>query len=402
MNKLSENYNSNILSEKKFFWLFVIGPIAYLVMYFQLIYFNAIAIPFLTYNYILVGIIIYYNYNNFNLPLVLCVVYLSLIVLFIGNLNDMQSKFTSSLRYVVTIASFIYFASSQTRMITAKKVSKMMSVFSILYIVIYYLSVFLFPIMGKASIKFSATGSIMYLEGFFSVHNFAFTMASFALYFYVIDKKKYSIISAIAGLFTGTRTGLLLNGMLLILINKEYLFSKYNRFRNISILLISLIITSIIVIYEPNNPITNTYERFFSADYTADKSFSDLDKYSSGRTKLWEIAFIELKNSLNSTEIIFGHGPLASLLVNEKKIGIPLWFHNDFVEIVFAYGILGILLYLGTAYYFLSNANNKFLFLYFFLIAANFNGFYQYMNIPVLLSLRIMEDGHLGNRLSLK
>jgi hypothetical protein len=124
--------------------------------------------------------------------------------------------------------------------------------------------------------------------------------------------------------------------------------------------------------------------QFFSLLITATENFSRLS-----RIVIWKSWWIEITR-FSFENWITGKGFYMSIVLNFKNLRWAEWFHNDFLSIMFSYGIIGFAFYVGLfVRIFRDNKdlimNNVFLFTFYFtmLFAAFFNGMYYYF--PILL-----------------
>jgi hypothetical protein len=124
--------------------------------------------------------------------------------------------------------------------------------------------------------------------------------------------------------------------------------------------------------------------QFFSLLITATENFTRLS-----RMVIWKSWWLEM-NRFSFENWITGKGFYMSVTANYRNLNWAEWFHNDFLSIIFSYGIIGFAFYAGLfVRIFRDNKdlimNNVFLFTFYFtmLFAAFFNGMYYYF--PILL-----------------
>ena len=107
------------------------------------------------------------------------------------------------------------------------------------------------------------------------------------------------------------------------------------------------------------------------------------------RVMLWKSWFLEMKEFI-WYHYLSGKTFFASLLANKYNLHHKVWFHNDFLSVVYSYGLFCLVMYVGLwVIIYRSYAKiikrNVFIFVFYFagVFAAFFNGYYYYF--PVLL-----------------
>lgn len=112
-------------------------------------------------------------------------------------------------------------------------------------------------------------------------------------------------------------------------------------------------------------------------------SKSMLESLSGSRSVFWKVdinAFFEADTS----KMLFGHGFDYVYALNLKMVGMEIWAHNDFINILLSIGLVGFFVYVGILSKTMKNIskwNSRFdtlLLLLYFLFPAFFNGFYSY------------------------
>lgn len=118
---------------------------------------------------------------------------------------------------------------------------------------------------------------------------------------------------------------------------------------------------------------------------TITDNFTSLSRFLIWKFWFWEISGFQWQ------EWLYGRSYIASHLANLKNIGFRLWFHNDFLSIIYAYGIPAAVFYTG----FLINIfrdhrkqilSNCYIFLFYstFILSAFINGLYKYFPVFIL------------------
>ena len=107
------------------------------------------------------------------------------------------------------------------------------------------------------------------------------------------------------------------------------------------------------------------------------------------RVIIWSSWFQEM-GTFSIIDLFIGKGFTNSIQANLENVGTPIWFHNDFLSIIYSYGILPVIFYI---YLFIriyqtnkeKIKSNLFIFAAFLstFLSGFFNGFYYYF--PILL-----------------
>jgi O-antigen ligase len=202
--------------------------------------------------------------------------------------------------------------------------------------------------------------------------------------------KWYFLIALLASLlfmlYSGSRTFLVavFLAFTLFLVNRKTLIYLLTLF--------AALVLVIIYRFELHQIFKNTIlEQFTSLVITVVDNSSRLSRLLIWRSWWYEIQQFTWFNFL------VGKTYIASTKANLLNIHFGEWFHNDFLSITFAYGVLALILYL-TLFYKIYHENSKiirkniFLFLYFFamLFSAFFNGFYYYFPIFLIFTFLYM------------
>jgi hypothetical protein len=189
----------------------------------------------------------------------------------------------------------------------------------------------------------------------------------------------FSILAFMLMFFTGVRTWIAVFAVSLILYAIQRKYFK--------IAAIMFLVGLVLVLFR-ESLYAQTKEtfigQFFSLVNTAIGNFTHLS-----RMVLWKSWWLEMSR-FSLENWITGKGFYMSIVLNFKNLRWAEWFHNDFLSIMFSYGIIGFAFYVGLfVKIFIDNKdlirNNVFLFTFYFtmLFAAFFNGMYFYY--PILL-----------------
>jgi len=226
-----------------------------------------------------------------------------------------------------------------------------------------------------------------YNNGLFRVPHLANYFFGFLFLFYGFafqKKRKWyffiaMLVSIILMLYSGSRTFVVVALLALIL----FLFNR----KTLGFLLALSVIMVLMIVYrfELYMNLEGTYlEHYASLIVTTIDNYTNLS-----RIKIWNSWWDEIQQ-FTWYDYLIGKTFIASKSANFENIKFREWFHNDFLSIVYAYGILPLILY-SAFFYKVYKENSKFirkntfLFVYFFamVFSAFFNGFYYYF--PVFL-----------------
>ena len=204
---------------------------------------------------------------------------------------------------------------------------------------------------------------------------FAITLVQYQLY----HKKSYIgsfIISSLCILMGTSRTYLavlLCAWMLFIYIKIE----NKKAFPSIVVVGVSLFVLIVLI-----SPVS---EKFFDTASRTNIGMDPLEAFTSGRSVFWYYDVVNIFKS-KPFELIFGHGVNWLFYLNYAYFGNPLWAHNDFIQILSDYGLLGLTIYLWALGSLTNNllkgrhisALPVFFLLFMWFFNAFFNMFYTY------------------------
>lgn len=196
------------------------------------------------------------------------------------------------------------------------------------------------------------------------------------IYAYTKDKKWLFLIALPVYIVVTSeaRTYLGILGVLLLII-------FYKQFRNKYLFYLTLVPTILIgVVLIMTSDVGSRFA------YEAKGVFDPLAAFTSGRSIFWQADISEFMK-LNLTQKLFGNGYNLIYNVNEKFFyGAKIYAHNDFLNIIYANGICGLLIYISIiCKYFISMrrkyVNEKkisFAIIFMCFFNAMFNGLYNY------------------------
>ena len=242
-----------------------------------------------------------------------------------------------------------------------------------------------------------------YRQGFFrKAHIASYFFTFFILYF--LNKFKNKNVSsfkyvitfiplATMVLLTGSRTSIVVVFIAIFIYYFKLKFLKY-LLPFTGLCLLSVVYIDNLLVFFDNT----IFYQYLSIIKTMGSNFERLS-----RVIIWSSWWSEIK-TFTITDFLFGRGFNASLSANLKNTSSAIWFHNDFLSIIYSYGILPLLLYISLfvmIYKKHKNAikNNVYLFLMFtsFCLSAFFNGFYYYYTIIILYLFYAMINEYKSN-----
>lgn len=158
----------------------------------------------------------------------------------------------------------------------------------------------------------------------------------------------YILIGCAAILETGSRT------FLISIIALTYLFIFElikNRWKRIGMLLL-LVLAGIYVVSESS--MTRKFIETFKSLSTYHQNTNLLGAISSGRTDFWLYDFNAfIQNDV--FHIIVGNGFDYVFYVNLNKIGMFIWGHNDIIQTLLSFGLIGLSIYMYSIFKFLKS-----------------------------------------------
>lgn len=209
-------------------------------------------------------------------------------------------------------------------------------------------------------------------------------------------EKKYlyacGLVFIFLSLYTGVRTS-----FVIIVVGYVVASLRFTVFSVFSILLTVAMVTFFILKIEYLMSITYgsflfQYVSFF------DTFLNNFDRLS--RVIIWSSWFSAVSD-FNYIDFAFGRSYVESLKYNEINIGLPIWFHNDFLGIFYAYGFIGFIFYCIIMIKMVRSAYKGQSFILkaigiFIIMSACMNGFYKYM--PVLFFVFIGFANGVANK----
>lgn len=187
-------------------------------------------------------------------------------------------------------------------------------------------------------------------------------------------------------LYTSTRIILLTFTLsaFLFLIHRKY----YTYLLLFSVGLMLLALTNDFLITITEDTFLNQYFVFIE---TCVENFTRLSRF-----RLWYSWWIAM-SEFDFWNLLIGKSFISSYIVNDKNLGYYIWFHNDFLSILYSYGVIGLIFYI--VFFIKIYRDNKilirqniFIFIFFhsIILTAFFNGFYYYFPIFLLYIFFLM------------
>lgn len=97
---------------------------------------------------------------------------------------------------------------------------------------------------------------------------------------------------------------------------------------------------------------SSAYSRFISTQQNQYISSNIFEAMTSGRIIWWKID-IDQYMKFSNIEKLFGAGHSNVYEINEKLYGLRIWAHNDFIQVLLAIGVIGLLFYIFVLFRFI-------------------------------------------------
>ena len=167
-------------------------------------------------------------------------------------------------------------------------------------------------------------------------------------------------------------------------------------FKRKYIIYLSLVLVTLLILVVANDYILlvtkNTiFYQYFTFIQTSTENFTRLSRF-----RLWYSWWIEVRE-FGFWDFMIGKSYMNALIANAKNLDIKVWFHNDFLNIFYTYGIWCTLLYI---WFFIKIyrdnkimiKRNLFIFVFYstMVITAIINGFYYYFPVFLLYLFFLM------------
>lgn len=348
--------------------------------YFGTIYINIFLALFLIYKV--------RNHQKLFISLILLLIYAICLAVF--SEGELIRKLSHVLRFLLAVIYIVVFSYVNMEG-DPKKNLVFMQFFTIIFILVYYFSIFF---TGQITFyRNSAVSSEMelYTGSFIIMHSFGYYCV--ALFYYFANEKSFSFMTLVgfASIFSLRRTTLLLFLITIVFLiaNKTITFKQIRVF-----LLIPVII--IILRFMPVELANFSYsvESLVKMSEMGTKLLaptSTSDNLTSSRTFYLDLGITEMKKENSFGEWIVGRGALAAENFIYPIKGYKSWFLNDYMEIIFNWGIAGILIYLFTIFLYKRKWQSYYLPFY-AIFAGLSNGFYHYDTLQYLILITLINQ----------
>ncbi len=257
------------------------------------------------------------------------------------------------------------------------------------------------PTQNTSELKWEANPHLDYVEYQRIYHNGLFRLPHTASYFfgflslffmyrYWRKNKTIDLIilitSFILCLSAGSRAVIAAFGISVILFLAQQKYIVYLQGLIIAGLLMFIGIEHILRLTE-----NTVFYQYFSLIQTSSENFTRLSRF-----RIWYSWWGEV-NNFRPWDFLIGKSYINAHLANIKNLAYDIWFHNDFLNIFFSYGIGAAALYV---WFFIKIyrdnkefiKNNVFIFIFYFsmVITAVINGFYYYFPVFLLYFFWLM------------
>ena len=133
------------------------------------------------------------------------------------------------------------------------------------------------------------------------------------------------------------------------------------------------------------------FYQYFSLIQTTSENFTRLSRF-----RIWYSWWVEVQN-FGLVDLLIGKSYIAAHLANIKNLDYDIWYHNDFLNIFYSYGLLATVVYVAFMIKIYNDnkmeiRNNAILFIFYFamIITAILNGFYYYFPVFILYIFFLM------------
>lgn len=371
----------NVLRYRVCLYLFFLPPLLALIAYF-LMGSEGTNLVFMISN--LVGILILVNMMSCKKTrklAYLCCLYCLACFLYYPQIEGSKMYISTTL---YTMIILLFFSSESLTCVSTKKVGVKLNRSIIIFIIMLVVGQLLTMDNPMSFVRFnynSLEEDALEQKGFLISHAFGYYLATFVMYFAYKKKVIAMIVLTLLCFFFTRRTNVLLCGL-------GWFYYIYER-HGFKIMIMSLS-CCIILCISYLSAFTYLGDFAFSLDPTDSESAA----FTSGRTRFWGSYIVYLQSGfMGIHEYLFGFGPASSREFNEIYAGLKVWMHNDFFDIAYCLGFVGLFFYI----YVIAKAAKVlgWMFLIFILIAANVNGFMLYQTYPIIFMFKIVKESQI-------
>lgn len=177
----------------------------------------------------------------------------------------------------------------------------------------------------------------------FEIAPVAMLMLAVNILLFRIDGNKRSalllaIVPVACALMAGTRTYLVVIVLEFVLLCRMVIKNK----RTFAISVVAVIAAFVALV-----TVTNVGQKFESAMLNTDDIAVFLDVFTNGRSEFWAI---DMEAFFDSSPfcVLFGHGFSFVYDLNQQAMGVRLYAHNDFINVLLSFGAIGMVVYLAA------------------------------------------------------
>ena len=324
-------------------------------------YFSALSLFYLFY-------LVKNLHNNYSGIAIACWILASLLCFFFLG-TDLKDAFLYLVQLNVILYSLYILPRIDFSLIDLKLFKKHLTIFSIIFIIIYELSIpFAKVRVTEVAAKYNVTR--VYREGFIISHFASYYLGTLGFLLFLLKRKILAVLLWLYCYILGARIGyiyILVAAITLVLMHYKTIMQVMYKIRYILLAIFILAMA------------------FFTRRIIASQGLDGLSVYTSGRSVLWINGIEEMKRKGFTALInIFGRGPGSTQIINYSLTGVKIWMHNDFMEIAYSFGFVGLIIYLIAFFNYFRKIRFVYLFLIFFL-SAFFNGFMTYDPLFVII-----------------
>lgn len=366
--------------------IFLTLPI-YHISFFFLNYFSIFTRMIGSYIYLIVLLILsFISFRDNRNTLTFSILWIFFIIYTFGFDGDLNSKARSNVTFINTCASLVFFSTFSPNLAEILRYDKFFLRFSYIYMIIYFITV---PIAGLR-IEFDYLGNErIYYYGFIIGH--AYGYYAIILSYYLLHRFHYlwSFPIILSTYFSGARSVLVILLYTISIYTINHIKIHFITVKKL-ILIMMVIIITLIAAVKYIKPFSFVYESTLQILQKGTDIFSDSEgvRLTAGRTYIIKMGFNEI-STFNFKEILFGRGPLSAekYLSSFTSLG---WFHNDFLQIFYCYGTIGVILLIYSLTTFVIQ-NRSYFIIGIFFIASFTNGFYLYDPTQIIIILVLVN-----------
>lgn len=259
------------------------------------------------------------------------------------------STFTNAIKLIPLVLFFHFFVNRGISQVTLKKVALFMSRYICLTSLITLLGI-IEPIQEyRDAARFGIEGLSYYSSLFGAPHAASsyFAIAIIVLFYFII-KREYSSklwmafdIVMIIIAFLSIYQSFVRTGWFMLCIGLLFLMGITNILKKPKYLLLFFI--SVGLLYQLYNYNEKVKARMSGVNVYRGIEGQNIETEGSGRTLFWKNG-LELWSSGSPYEILFGQGYTSVINNNYKKLGMEVFSHNQFIDILAQHGIIGLII----------------------------------------------------------